>query len=112
MNAKTRIVNLHPRLCLTIAALHCACIATPARAALSFVRNFGSSGSGSGQFSNPFGVTLDSAGNVYVGDTGNNRVDHFSPANFAGTFTSSGSFGSGSGQFNNPYGVTPDSAGN
>ena len=42
-----------PRLAVTVFALLCAFTATPARAALSFVQNFGSAGSGSGQFSGP-----------------------------------------------------------
>src|SRR5262249_14870653 len=79
--------------------------AAPARAAgLTWVTSFGSSGSGSGQFNGPFGVAV-SGGLVYVGDSSNNRVDQFDPANFAASFTSFGSLGSGSGQFNNPTGV-------
>ncbi len=112
MNPKTRIVNLAPRLALAAAALLCAFIVSPARAALSFVQNFGSVGSGGGQFIRPEGVTVDSTGNVYVADDINGRIDRFNPANFAGTFTSFGSFGSGSGQFRNPAGVAVDSAGN
>ena len=85
----------------------------PARATpiLTYVQSFGNSGSGFGQFSYAAGVTVDSAGNVYVADTFNNRIDRFNPANFAGTFTSFGSGGSGSGQFNLPYVVAVDSAG-
>ena len=113
MNPKTRIVKppVAPRIALVFTLL-CAFTVTPARAALSFVQNFGSAGSGSGQFSGPIGVTVDSAGNVYVGDTSNNRIARFNPANFAGTFTSYGSAGSGSGQFSTPRGVALDSAGN
>ena len=73
---------------------------------------FGSFGSGSGQFSTPSGIAVDSAGKVYVADRFNSRIDRFDPTNFAGTFTSYGSFGNGSGQFNQPTGVTVDSAGN
>ena len=98
-------------LAASVAAL-CALTVTPARAGLSFVQNFGSFGSGSGQFSNPFGVSVDSAGNVYVANFSNNRIDRFNPANFAGTFTTFGSSGTGSGQFNHPFGLTLDSAGN
>ena len=55
---------------------------------------------------------MDSAGNVYVADTYNQRIVSFNPLDFAGSFTSFGSAGSGSGQFNSPQGVAVDSAGN
>ena len=35
------------------------------------------SGSSSGQFDNPRGIAVDGAGNVYVADQGNNRVQVF-----------------------------------
>ncbi|HEY5045203.1 MAG TPA: hypothetical protein VII53_05045 [Solirubrobacteraceae bacterium] len=38
----------------------------------------GTSGSGDGQFSAPTGISVDSSGNVYVADSGNNRVEKFS----------------------------------
>src|SRR6185312_16089069 len=75
---------------------------------------FGSSGSGNGQFSGPgspqLGITLDSSGNIYVVDTGNNRVEKFS--HFASYISQFGSFGSGNGQFNGPYGIAVDSSNN
>jgi DNA-binding beta-propeller fold protein YncE len=37
----------------------------------------GSEGSGNGQFDRPFGVAVDSSGNVYVVDLGNNRIQKF-----------------------------------
>jgi sugar lactone lactonase YvrE len=40
---------------------------------------FGSGGSGDGQFDTPFGIALDSSGNIYVVDSGNNRVQVFAP---------------------------------
>ena len=55
---------------------------------------------------------MDIAGNVYVADFNNNRIDSFNPANFVGTFASYGSSGSGNGQFSNPTAITVDSAGN
>ena len=36
------------------------------------MQNFGSYGSG--QFGNPYGVTVDSAGNLYVADLASNRI--------------------------------------
>jgi DNA-binding beta-propeller fold protein YncE len=56
-------------------------------------------------------LSVDSAGNVYVGDFGeNNRVQKFdSNGNFV---TKWGTPGSGDGQFIDPIALTVDSAGN
>src|SRR5208337_1259934 len=93
------------------------------------------SGSGDGQFKLPYGVAVDSSGNVYIADYGNNRVEKFSGGLFvgwAGACTSgtncfkgthSNGFtctattcaglasGSGDGQFNSPTGVGVDGIG-
>lgn len=39
---------------------------------------WGSNGSGDGQFSHPHGMAVDRFGNIYVADTGNNRIEKFS----------------------------------
>ena len=44
-----------------------------------FITNLGSFGSFDGEFTNPMGVALDSAGNMYVSDTSNNNVQVFHP---------------------------------
>ena len=76
----------------------------------SFIRTWGSPGSGEGQFNVPNGISVDSAGNVYVADFYNNRIQKFTSD---GKFiTKWGSEGSGKGQFNGPTGVDVDSAGN
>ena len=74
---------------------------------------WGSQGSGPGQFYNPWGVAVDSSGNVYVVDYGNNRVEKFtSSGTFVTQWGSYGSENSGPGQFNLPSGVGVDSSGN
>ena len=58
----------------------------------------------------PYGIAVGSGGNIYVADTGNNRVQVFDPSGvFQSTF---GSFGSGNGQFSDPYGIAVGSGGN
>lgn len=42
-----------------------------------FVRRFGSTGTGNGQFNNPEGVAIDSQGNAWVADWENGRVQEF-----------------------------------
>ncbi|MFH1723779.1 MAG: thrombospondin type 3 repeat-containing protein, partial [Elusimicrobiota bacterium] len=57
-------------------------------------------GTADGQFNFPRGVTVDSAGNVYVVDSSNYRIQKFDgDGNHLLTF---GSYGSGDGQFKNP----------
>lgn len=50
---------------------------TVALASIGFVLKWGSSGSANGQFITPRGMATDAAGNVYVADAGNNRVQKF-----------------------------------
>jgi len=69
----------------------------------------GSLGSGDGQFDFPVGVATDAAGDVYVADPDDHRIQKFDSD---GTFiTKWGSLGTGDGQFNRPYGVATDAAG-
>jgi len=74
-----------------------------------FLLQWGSPGSGNGQFNDPQGICVDATGHVYVADTFNHRIQVFdSNGNF---FTQWGSFGSGNGQFNAPRGVAVDASG-
>src|SRR6185436_7667186 len=74
-----------------------------------FNTQWGSYGSGDGQFDNPQQLTIDTAGNVYVADKNNHRIQKFSDT---GTYlTKWGSGGSGDGQFGFPNAVAADSAG-
>lgn len=71
---------------------------------------WGTNGKGNGQFNLPGGIDVDSAGNIYVADSGNDRVQKFAGD---GTFLAQwGAFGSGTGQFFSPKGVAVDSFGN
>jgi DNA-binding beta-propeller fold protein YncE len=75
-----------------------------------FVAKWGGFGKGNGQFSYPADVATDAAGNVYVADAGNNRIQKFGPS---GAFIAArGSFGSANGRFDFPDGVAVDPAGN
>jgi hypothetical protein len=76
----------------------------------SFIRKWGSSGSGPGQFDIADDVAFDSQGRVFVVDKLNNRIQRFSSI---GAFQLQwGSPGSGNGQFNKPVGIAIDAADN
>jgi DNA-binding beta-propeller fold protein YncE len=62
-----------------------------------------------GQLRAPWGVTVDGAGDVYVTDAGNHRIEKFDrEGNF---ITQWGGFGNGRGHFNFPYGIAVDAKG-
>ncbi|MBI5777278.1 MAG: SMP-30/gluconolactonase/LRE family protein, partial [Nitrospirae bacterium] len=62
-----------------------------------------------GQLRSPWGIAVDGQGDVYVSDTGNQRVQKFDrEGNF---ITQWGGYGNGTGQFNFPYGITVDARG-
>ncbi|MDO9550805.1 MAG: hypothetical protein Q7J03_07505 [Methanoregula sp.] len=71
---------------------------------------WGSEGSGDGQFSHPMGIAVDSSGMVYVADTGNNRIQKIHSTGMY--LLQWGSYGFADGAFNAPTGVTVDSSGN
>jgi sugar lactone lactonase YvrE len=78
--------------------------------AFTFVNTFGSLGSGNGQLSTPDQIAVDPAGNVYVADGDNRRIEEFSAS---GAFIRQiGSGGGGDGQFDGVYGVAADPTGN
>ncbi len=77
----------------------------------SWAKNGGGAGSGLGEFNYPAGVTVDSNGNVYVGDLYNNRVQKLTAATGVWTSWAKGGANSGNklGEFNYPSGLAVDS---
>lgn len=74
-----------------------------------FVKKWGTLGNYDGMLNVPASLALDSAGNVYVADTNNNRVEKFSGD---GKFLAKwGTYGRGDGQFNLPTSIVVDSQG-
>jgi DNA-binding beta-propeller fold protein YncE len=70
----------------------------------------GGKGTGKGEFDSPSGIAVDSNGNVLVADTGNGRIEKFSPTS---TFISTiGMKGAGNGQLGAPNGIAVDRNGN
>src|SRR5665647_1294289 len=75
-----------------------------------FITKWGSLGTDNGQFNNPRDIAVDNNGNVYVADTGNNRIQKFASN---GTYlTQWGGFGSDDGKFNGTESIAIDSSGN
>jgi RHS repeat-associated protein len=90
-----------------------------------YAAQFGTKGSGAGQFNSPGGIAIDAHGNVWVADYANNRIDKYTAS---GTFIQASGFGvisnsenkfqictttctaglagSGNGEFSGPVGIT------
>jgi tripartite motif-containing protein 71 len=111
-------------------ALACILVAAPPALGFGFLAEWGSEGSDAGELSAPFGIATDAAGNVYVSERDNERIQVFDSS---GTFlrmwgwgvdTGANAFqvctstcqggieGSGAGQFNNPFDVEVGPNGN
>jgi len=74
-----------------------------------FIKKWGSKGSASGEFNNPWKITVDGDGFVYVADSGNHRIQKFTSE--GDIITSWGTNGSNNGQFSGPFGIDVDSSG-
>ena len=83
---------------------------TAALLTLEAEQSFGMPGSGPGELNDPRGVAVDAAGNIYVADTMNHRIQVFDAAGTPRLMI--GSLGSDAGQFNEPRGIAVDRAGN
>ncbi|MGH2904105.1 MAG: 6-bladed beta-propeller [Solirubrobacteraceae bacterium] len=68
----------------------------------------GSPGSGPGEFNHPEALAVDGAGDIYVADTGNNRVVELSPS--GAPLAQWGSRGNADGRLHSPTGITLDAA--
>jgi DNA-binding beta-propeller fold protein YncE len=91
---------------LVVVALVCPRLAS---ADATVVDQWGSEGSGDGQFSIPSDLAVGSGGSIYVADSANNRIQKFTAS---GAFvTKWGASGSGDGEFGFPQGVATNAAG-
>ena len=84
---------------------HCVSVFSPSGEKL---RNFGSRGSGWGQFESPCGIAVDNEGNILVTDGGKHRIQKFTPEDQF--LTAVGAKGNGLLQFNLPSDIVFNSA--
>ncbi|MFC1555690.1 NHL repeat-containing protein [candidate division KSB1 bacterium] len=93
---------------ITLLLVLCLCINVNAQdIRLEYVRSIGEKGTNPGQFSEPRSVDVDIDGNLYIADTGNNRVQKL---NMNGVFIRMfGGFGWGNDQFDLPVSIDASS---
>jgi RHS repeat-associated protein len=76
-----------------------------------YVNQFGSLGTGNGQFKGPKGIAVDSKGDVWVADTGNNRIEEFAYNSRKSNWQYLAKFGiegTSQGQFKTPLGMASE----
>lgn len=81
----------------------------PSNGFVSFERQFGSQGTGSGQFNDPHDVAIGPLGRFYVADSGNHRIQIFAPN--GAPVSSFGAYGTANGQMKSPQGIAVDGDG-
>src|SRR5262245_36939758 len=77
--------------------------------AQAYLTQWGTHGTGNGQFQFPQGVAVDAGGRVYVADLHNSRIQVFTSS--GAYLTQWGTYGVGDGQFQYPQGVAVSAAG-
>jgi hypothetical protein len=101
---RARMGRVGAALLACVLMLVCTSISAQAATTYSYSSSVGTAGSGSGEFSSPSRVAVDRAtGNILVTDTGNNRVEIFSPGSPPAYLTE---FGGGS--LSAPVGIAID----
>src|SRR5207247_2594106 len=80
----------------------------PEKPAWRVVEVIGGPGSGCGEFASPGGITVDAAGNLYVADSYNHRLQRITPA---GDVAAVARRGSHAGELLNPQGIAVDEHG-
>ncbi len=80
-----------------------------AEGTFTYASKFGEAGSEPGKLKDPFGVAVDSKGDIWVSDEGNSRIEEFGPSGeYLSTF---GKAGKETGQLKGPKGIAIDSKG-
>lgn len=74
----------------------------------SFAHKWGNLGSGNREFDTPVSIAVDSAGNIYVVDRDNHRIQKFTPDGIY--VTQWGTLGTGDGEFDTPNGLAINSS--
>lgn len=114
----TSSVNLSPPVQISPATLSCSNLGTQTITVTATDGNFGTNVNPAAvTFRAPRGAIFDAAGNLYIAETGGNRIRKITPAGIVSTFAGSGSNGNANGtgtaaSFNAPSALAIDPSGN